>query len=175
MEASMRAILVGMVLLAAAPSQAMTIASNDFKDGTELPLVHVYPRCGGENVSPELHWSGVPANTKSLVLTMIDGDVRPSGWSHWIVTGLSPSLTSLPHGLTALPPGAAPIPSNFGDPSYDGPCPPAGSGTHHYRFTIWALPTVAIAIAPDAKADDIAAKLSKAAIAQASVTGWVKR
>ena len=92
----MRATILGVVLLAATQAQALTIASNDFKDGAELPLVHVYPRCGGQNVSPELHWSGAPANAKTLVLTMIDGDVKPSGWSHWIVAGLAPSVTSLP-------------------------------------------------------------------------------
>ena len=170
----MRATILGVVLLAATQAQALTIASNDFKDGAELPLVHVYPRCGGQNVSPELHWSGAPANAKTLVLTMIDGDVKPSGWSHWIVAGLAPSVTSLPHGFSSLPSGATAVPSNFGDASYDGPCPPTGSGTHHYKFTIWAL-TAPVTIAPDAKASDVDAMLSKAAIARASVTGWVKR
>ena len=27
-----------------------------------------------------------------------------------------------------------------GQPGYKGPCPPAGTGTHHYRFTLYQLP-----------------------------------
>ena len=27
-----------------------------------------------------------------------------------------------------------------GQPAYKGPCPPEGTGTHHYRFTLYQLP-----------------------------------
>jgi len=161
------------ILFLSVPASAMTIASNDFKDGGVLPAIHVYPRCGGQNVSPELHWSGTPANAKSLVLTMIDGDVKPSGWSHWIVVDLAPSSTGLPHGTSALPAGTKAVASNFGDASYDGPCPPKGTGTHHYVFTIWAMPMAGVSIVPDAKAADVEAMLKRSAIAHASVTGTV--
>jgi Raf kinase inhibitor-like YbhB/YbcL family protein len=161
------------ILLLALPASAMTIASNDFKDGGVLPMAHVYPRCGGQNVSPELHWSGVPSRAKSLVLTMIDGDVKPSGWSHWIIAGLAPSSTGLPRGLLAWPVGAKAIASNFGDASYDGPCPPKGTGTHHYVFTLWAMPAAHAELAPNAKATELEATLTRSAIAHASVTGTV--
>ena len=161
------------ILLLASPASAMTIASSDFKDGGVLSMAHVYPRCGGQNVSPELHWSGAPANAKSLVLTMIDGDVKPGGWSHWIVVDLAPSSTGLPHGASALPAGAKAIASNFGDASYDGPCPPKGTGTHHYVFTIWAMPMAGVSIVADAKAANVEAMLKRSAIAHASVTATV--
>jgi Raf kinase inhibitor-like YbhB/YbcL family protein len=160
-------------LFLAAPASAMTIASNDFKDGGVLPTVHIYPRCGGQNVSPELHWSGVPAGAKSLVLTMIDGDVKPSGWSHWIVVDLAPASTGISHGASSLPAGAKAVASNFGDASYDGPCPPKGTGTHHYRFTLWAMPVATTDLAANAKATDVDAALTRTAIAYASVTGSV--
>jgi len=133
----------------------MTIASNDFKDGGVLPAIHVYPRCGGQNVSPELHWSGAPASAKRLVLTMIDTDVKPSQWSHWIVLDIPPSVTMLPRGLKALPPPSYAVASNFGDAFYDGPCPPSGSGVHHYRFTIWVL-RASLSLAGDAPAFRVA-------------------
>lgn len=159
----------------AVPAAAMQLTSKDLAPGGEIATAQIYPRCGGKNLSPELMWSGAPAATKSFVLTMIDIDVKPSHWSHWIVVDLSPSVTSLGRGAPSLPPGAKAVASNFGDTSYDGPCPPDGTGVHHYEFTVWAMPDTATSIAPDAKANDVAAMLSARAIARASLSGWVKR
>ena len=166
---------VWMLLLCDPAGAAMTLTSTDFKDGATLPAVHIYPRCGGQNVSPELSWSGVPAGTGSLALTMIDLDVKPAQWSHWIVVDIPAGTTGLARGVTALPSGATGVASNFGDASYDGPCPPTGSGVHHYRFTIWALPGAAPALAPDMKATDVAAALARTAHDHASLTGTVER
>lgn len=156
-------------------ASAMSLASDDFADGTAIPQAHIYPRCGGQNVSPDLHWSGTPANASSLVLTMIDQDVKPSRWSHWIVVDIPVSTTRLARGLAALPPGATAVASNFGDAAYDGPCPPAGSGTHRYKFTIWALPAASPSIAPDAKANLVEAMLMGLALEHESLIGTVRR
>jgi Raf kinase inhibitor-like YbhB/YbcL family protein len=173
MEASMRATALGVFLLATMPAHAMSIASGDFADGAQIPAIHNYPRCGGGNISPELHWSGVPANAKSLALTMIDISVKPSQWSHWIVVDLPPSTAGLARGQSALPAGAKAVASNFGDAAYDGPCPPKGTGVHRYVFTLWAMPVATTTLAPDLKASEIAPTLSRTAIAHASVTGTV--
>ncbi len=97
----------GLVLLLAlgsgAASAAMSLTSIDIKPGAAIPIAHIYSRCGGENISPALSWSGAPSNTKSFVLTMIDIDVKPDKWSHWIVVGLPATVTSLPRGATSLP------------------------------------------------------------------------
>jgi Raf kinase inhibitor-like YbhB/YbcL family protein len=131
---------------------------------------HVYPRCGGQNISPDLAWSGAPAGAKSLVLTMIDQDVKPHLWSHWIVVGLPTGAGGLAEGAKALPTGAQGVKSNFGDAGYDGPCPPSGSGVHHYRFTIWAMPAPAVAIAADDKADALQARLARTSLDHADLT-----
>ena len=159
---------------AATPAQTMSLTSSDLAPGATIATRHIYPRCGGQNESPQLSWSGPPAGTKSYALTMIDLDVKPSQWSHWIVVGLPAQTTSLARGA-ALPSGATAVVSNFGDAAYDGPCPPTGSGVHHYEITIWALPVDAVAIAPDEKAAEVSAALAKIALAKASLTGWVKR
>jgi hypothetical protein len=67
---------------------------------------------------------------KSFVLTMIDIDVKPDKWSHWVVVGLPATVKSLPRGATSLPGSAKAIVSNFGDAAYSGPCPPKGTGVH---------------------------------------------
>ncbi len=159
----------------ATPAAAMSIASADFPDGAAIPAAQIYPRCGGQNVSPGLSWSGAPAGTKSLVLTMIDVSVKPSGWSHWIVVDLPSGTTGLSRGVASLPAPAKVASSNFGDPYYDGPCPPNGTGLHRYAFTIWAMPVATTAIAPGAKADEVAATLAKTALAHAVLTGTATR
>jgi Raf kinase inhibitor-like YbhB/YbcL family protein len=159
--------------LASAAAPAMSLTSADMKPGAAIPIAHIYPRCGGENISPALSWSGAPAATKSFVLTMIDVDVKPDEWSHWVVVGLPASVMSLPRGATSLPGGAKAIVSNFGDAAYAGPCPPKGTGVHHYQFTVWALPTAGISLADDEKATTLTALLSKTALDRASLVGLV--
>ena len=165
---------VAFSLLAGAVSAAMSLTSTDIRSGSAIPLAHIYPRCGGENVSPNLSWSGAPSGTMSFVLTMIDVDVKPDGWSHWIVVGLPATSNALSRGAQSLPGGAKAVVSNFGDAAYAGPCPPKGTGVHHYQFTIWALSTANISLAPDEKATALTALLSKHALDRASLIGLVE-
>jgi Raf kinase inhibitor-like YbhB/YbcL family protein len=152
------------------PAAAMSLSSPDFKDGSVLPAAHVYPRCGGQNISPELSWSGVPQGTASVVLTMIDVSVKPNGWSHWIVVNLPGTATSLARGLKALPAPAQAVASNFGDRYYDGPCPPRGTGTHRYEFTAWAIaPGVDVPIRPDMSANELLKMLAGATSDHATI------
>jgi Raf kinase inhibitor-like YbhB/YbcL family protein len=171
-EAAMRSILCAFALACTATPAlaAMAITSPDLAPGKPMPAKDVYPRCGGQNVSPALAWSGTPAATKSLVLTMIDMDVKPAFWSHWIVVDLPPGATGLPEGVSALPAPAHGVVSNFGDPVYDGPCPPPGSGIHHYQFTIWAMKAARTDLPNDAKAPDVIAMLTAGSLAHAQLT-----
>jgi len=80
--------------------------------------------CGGSNVSPQLSWSNVPANAKSLALIVHDPDApHVNGYYHWAVVNLPPK-----NGAFA---------ENAGH-GYYGPCPPPGK-VHHYHFTLYAL------------------------------------
>src|SRR5579862_1836260 len=152
---------------------AMTLTSKDIHAGGTIPKAHIYPRCGGRNVSPQLSWSGAPPSAKSFVLTMIDLDVKPSQWSHWIVVDLPANASSLSQGTEHLPGSAKAVASDFGDAAYAGPCPPSGTGTHHYEFTIWALPTATWSLPPAMKATELSAQLSRQALDHASFTGLV--
>lgn len=170
----MKAAIFAAGLLASAPASAMSLTSGDFADGQEIPLADVHPGCGGQNVSPALAWKGVPKTAKTLLLTMIDIDVKPKLWSHWIVVYLPPESTGLERGAKTLPQGAHAVASNFGDAAYDGPCPPEGSGVHHYRFTLWALPRFSD-VPANASAMELQSALGLIAIDKAVLTGWVKR
>lgn len=107
--------------------------------------------CSGRNVSPELVWSNVPTGTKSLALTVHDPDAPTgSGFWHWAVYNLPPTLKGLPQGagnsLATLPSPAVAGKNDFHDTGvtganglYGGPCPPAGDAPHRYVFTLYAI------------------------------------
>ncbi len=178
-EATVKRTVVYLSAFLAAPAApalaAMTLSSNDIRAGGEIPLAQIYTRCGGENISPELSWRGAPAGTKSFVLTMIDISVQPSQWSHWIVVDLPTTVTALARGAKMLPSAARAITSNFGDASYDGPCPPSGSGVHEYQLTVWALPISTVTLLADMKATDLQARLARIALDHSTLTGFVER
>ena len=83
----------------ARPSLSMlTVTSTSFPDGGEIPAKYA----GGQGVSPQLSWTGAPANTAAYVLVMHDVDVAiPAGnvagdITHWVVWNIPASATSLP-------------------------------------------------------------------------------
>lgn len=137
----MTRMILALLFASASAANAMELTSPDLKPNGGIAAEQVYTACGGRNLSPTLAWSGVPKEAKSLALTLVDTSVKPSGWSHWLVIDMSPDTKSLVKGLKALPKGAKVLVSDFGDAAYAGPCPPKGSGAHHYEFTLWALKT----------------------------------
>ncbi|MGC1681345.1 MAG: hypothetical protein WA760_08360, partial [Pseudolabrys sp.] len=76
----------GILLLAGTvhAAEVFTITSSAFKDGALLAKKNAgdnksNPNCVGENVSPPLAWSNVPAGTTSLALVMTDPEGRGTG------------------------------------------------------------------------------------------------
>lgn len=118
-----------------------TIYSNSFNNGDTLPNNQVYNGhgCSGLNVSPELHWQGVPDGTKAFALVSHDPDAPvQGGWYHWIVLNIPVSKTSFKEGEKIVPPMIETI-TSFKETGYGGACPPVGHGVHHYNFTVYAL------------------------------------
>jgi len=100
----------------------VALTSDDFTDNGTIPVALT---CQGQQRPPVLHWSGVPAGTAELALTVEDPDAPGGTFVHWIVTGIPPTATGLPAT------GAV-------DNGWRGPCPPAGPA-HHYVFTLYAV------------------------------------
>lgn len=100
---------------------------------------------GGQDVSPQLSWSGFPAETKAFAVTAYDPEAPTgSGFWHWVVTDLPGDVTELPSdagnpeaGL--LPASAVTMRNDAGEPRFVGAAPPAGHGPHRYFFIVHAL------------------------------------
>lgn len=106
--------------------------------------------CTGRNLSPTVRWSGVPAGTKSLALTVYDPDAPTgSGWWHWVVIDIPASAGALTAG-TGLPAGAHALRNDYGSRSWGGPCPPSGEAPHRYIFSLYALDVANLGLPVDA-------------------------
>ncbi|MFP4363855.1 MAG: YbhB/YbcL family Raf kinase inhibitor-like protein [Spirochaetia bacterium] len=117
----------------------MELTSPAFTEGGEIPSRF---SCDGDNISPELQWSDVPDNTRSLVLIMDDPDAPGGTFTHWVVYDLPAQLTGLAENVVPEPansPGFRQGENSFGKIGYGGPCPPGG--THRYYFRLYALDT----------------------------------
>ncbi|MEB0265803.1 YbhB/YbcL family Raf kinase inhibitor-like protein [Cryobacterium sp. 10I5] len=122
-----------------------TLSSTDVTDGAPLSAAQFGAGAGGLERSPQLSWSGFPAETKSFAVTLYDPDAPTgSGFWHWAVFNIPASVTSLPAGAGApggalLPAGAVTLPNELRLTSFIGAGPPPGTGTHRYQFIVHAV------------------------------------
>jgi len=139
----------------------MELHSTSFDDGGEIAQ-----RYGkkADNISPQLSWSGAPADSASFVLTMIDLHPVARGYVHWVVTGIPAEVTELAENAAAigLPEGATEA------RAYAGPFPP--SGTHEYEFRLYAVGQAAD-VPAKAPLDSIMAALTPHVLARAKLVG----
>jgi Raf kinase inhibitor-like YbhB/YbcL family protein len=124
------------------------LESETITAGNPLPLAQLsgmFGVPGGGDVSPQLAWSGFPAETRSFVVSMYDPQAPTgSGFWHWVVVDVPVLTTSLSAGAGSadaggLPVGAFQLAGDAGVHQYVGGAPPAGSGVHNYYITVTAL------------------------------------
>jgi len=111
----------------------ITVTSDAFKANEAIPSEYT---CDGAEKTPSLSWSNVPSDAKSIAILVEDPDAPKGTFTHWMVTNIPPSDTSLSTDGT-LPQGAVAAKNDKGSTGWAGPCPP--SGTHHYHFRVYAL------------------------------------
>jgi Raf kinase inhibitor-like YbhB/YbcL family protein len=142
--------------LPAVPTFRLT--STDIADGKTLAKAQVSGifGAGGEDVSPQLSWSGFPKETKSFVVTIYDPDApTTSGFWHWAVFDIPANVTELPSNAgdpaaKKLPEKAITLKNDGGGARYIGAAPPAGHGPHRYFVAVHAVDVESLGIGADA-------------------------
>lgn len=139
------AIVFGSGQIAHAQVRHFQLTSPAFGDNAVMAVKYAgknpaNPNCVGENVSPPLQWSNAPQGTRSFALIVYDQEGRNGlGVTHWLAYGIDGAANSLPEGAgtdaSAKLVGGRNV---LGQNAYLGPCPPKGSGAHHYVFTLIA-------------------------------------
>ncbi len=134
---------------------ALKITSPAFRHNGAIPARCT---CDGQDVSPPLEWSGVPAGAKSLALVVDDPDAPDPAapkmvWVHWVLCNLPPDADGLAEGVkpNQLPHGTVEGLNDWRRTGYGGPCPPIGR--HRYFFKLYALDAALTGVKRPTKTD----------------------
>lgn len=133
------------------PVPAFTVTSTDVTDGQPMDDQHAHTSLGGSNLSPQLSWSGFPAETRGFVVTCYDPDAPTgSGFWHWLVVNLPVTVTELARGVDKLPGDAFSVRNDYGERNYGGSAPPTGDRPHRYVFAVHAIDVDKLEVSADA-------------------------
>lgn len=175
-------ILVAIALIAQSGfAQTFTLKSRDLGGQVTTQQVLNSFGCTGQNLSPQLSWENAPTGTKSFAITIHDEDAPTgSGFWHWVVFNIPANTTELKQGAgdaskNLLPKGSIQGMTDFGQPGYGGPCPPAGDKPHQYLITIYALKTDNLGLDSKASPGLVGFFLNSNALAKASIVTYYQR
>lgn len=145
----------------------LSVASESFQHGDPIPDRHSRD---GENLSPALTWSGLPALTESIAVICDDPDAPSGTFVHWVGWGIELEEDGLGEGEPAPKEGR----NGFGNTGYDGPAPPPGHGAHRYFFRVFALDTEP-ELAPGASKEELEAAIEGHVLASGEHMGTYER
>ncbi|MBG0739846.1 YbhB/YbcL family Raf kinase inhibitor-like protein [Paeniglutamicibacter antarcticus] len=172
-------------------TSSFTVSSESMADGQTLPIAQVSDGAGGEDMSPQLSWSGFPSGTKSFAVTMFDPDApTASGFWHWAVCDIPVTVTSLAAGAGSgdadgtdadsdngqgLPAGALTLKNDGGIAGFAGAAPPPGHGPHRYMVVVHAVDVPELGLSPDASPASLGFNLFSHTLGRARITGTFGR
>lgn len=162
----------------ATPAPSMMLVSEDIIDAAEKPVPFRDPAMGGQQISPQLSWSGFPADTKSFAITCYDPDAPTGqGFMHWAVANIPREVTSLRRGQgtepVEMPTGSLTLPNDLRLRGYIGANPPAGSGRHRYVFVVHAVAVERLDIDPEMTPVVLGFNLHFNTLARGVLSTWV--
>ncbi|MEU6022662.1 YbhB/YbcL family Raf kinase inhibitor-like protein [Micromonospora sp. NPDC047134] len=150
---------------------SFTLTSQDVQNGEPMDAAHAHGSTGGGNVSPQLAWSGFPAETKGFAVTCFDPDAPTgSGFWHWVVVNLPAEVTELPRGATSEDlRGGFTVRNDYGEQGFGGAAPPPGDRPHRYVFAVHALDVERLDLTPDATPAYVGFNLTFHTLARATI------
>ncbi|MEU2947229.1 YbhB/YbcL family Raf kinase inhibitor-like protein [Nocardiopsis alba] len=158
------------------PVASFTVTSTDVADGKTLPTAQVsgIMGAGGQDVSPQLSWSGFPEETRSFAVTCFDPDApTASGFWHWVVCDIPVDVTELAADAgngSGQPEQAVTLRNDAGGHRYIGAAPPAGHGPHRYIFAVHAVDVPSLGLDSSASPAFLGFNLFSHALGRALIT-----
>ncbi|MGH8533458.1 MAG: YbhB/YbcL family Raf kinase inhibitor-like protein [Gammaproteobacteria bacterium] len=153
---------------------SLTLTSSAFAHNGEIPTQYT---CEGQDLSPPLAWSGVPAGAKSLALIVDDPDAPDPAapkltWVHWVLYNIPASASGLPEAVKQLPAGTRQGLNDWQRAGYGGPCPPIGR--HRYFHKLYALDIALPDLGKPTKAN-VESAMKGHVLAQAELVGTYQK
>lgn len=155
----------------------LSITSSAFEDEEAIPSRFT---CDGENINPELVFSGVPEDAKSLTLIMDDPDIPDEvkgrlgreDFVHWVAFNIDPDTEKIEEGSAPQTEGV----NSSGAEGYTGPCPPTEfePTEHRYFFKLFALDSE-LPLSAGATKEDLLDSMEGKVLEEASLMGTYDR
>jgi len=178
------AVSLALAITAASASYAdsFTVTSKDIAHGEFMSSAQEFQGfgCSGDNLSPQLSWSGAPAGTEAYAVFAYDPDAPTgSGWWHWQLINIPKTVTTLATGAgdasgKTAPKGSQHVGNDYGVKGFGGACPPPKHGAHRYQFTVYALPQT-LEIPTEASSALAGYMVNANALASATIEALYKR
>lgn len=113
----------------------MKITSPAFKNNEPIPQAYT---CDGDDINPPLKFEDIPSDAASLALIISDPEaVSKKPFYHWVLFNMDPGTSHIDEDN--VPGSVIEGKNDAGKLEYEGPCPPGGTGIHHYIFRLYAL------------------------------------
>ena len=136
----------------------LELTSPFFQADAPIPFRYT---CEGDQLSPALEFDNIPLGAVELAVHVVDLE---TGFVHWIVSGLDPSLPGIDEG--ELPSDAVLANNGDDEAGWAAPCP--DEGPHTYAFTLHALANP-IELGPGAEPTSAMSIINEQSIARASL------
>ncbi len=147
----------------------LTLTSPLFGPGEDIP---VSATCGGENVFPDLNWTGVQPTAIELAVTLSDQTDPENPLLLWLMAGIDPSNEGLQAGT--MPIGAFETLNDYGNPGYGTPCLETYSdGLRDVQFRLHVL-TSPSGVAPGAPGNEAWASVKAGSVDSAALLARVE-
>ena len=156
---------------------AIELKTTAFAEGAPIPKKYTGD---GQDVSPPLSWSNLPAGTKELALICDDPDAPTAEpWVHWVIYKIPLDLPGLAEGIgkaARLKEPAALLQgkNSWNTVGYRGPKPPPDHRIHHYFFKLYAL-EARLAVEPGLTKATLLEEMSDHVLGQGQLVGTYLR